>query len=108
MNRQDKHGKQYNPAQRINRQQALKSATVHGAYYVRKEDVLGSLSPGKFADFLVLDRDYLTVPEEQIAQIRPLMTMVGGKVVHLTPALAKELGMQPIGALVQLGGPGSE
>jgi predicted amidohydrolase YtcJ len=108
MNRKDKHGKQYNPAQRITREQALKSATVHGAYYVLKEDVLGSLTPGKFADYLVLDRDYLTVPEEQLADIRPLMTVVGGKVVHLAPTMAKEIGMQPTGALVQLGGPGSE
>ncbi|MNG38862.1 hypothetical protein D3C84_1267170 [compost metagenome] len=43
---------------------------------------LGSLQPGRYADLLVLDRDYLTVPEDQIKDIRPLMTMVGGRIVY--------------------------
>ena len=52
-----------------------------------------------------LDRDYLTVPEQEIEDIRILMTMVGGRVVHLVPSLARELGMSPKGAEVELGGP---
>ena len=40
---------------------------------------LGSIQNGKYADLLVLDRDYLTVPEDQIKDIKPLMTMVGGQ-----------------------------
>jgi predicted amidohydrolase YtcJ len=40
------------------------------------------LEPGKLADLVVLDRDYLTVPVEEIREIQPVMTMVGGKVVH--------------------------
>jgi hypothetical protein len=55
----------------------------------------------------VLDRDYLTVPEDQIGSTRILMTALGGKVVHLVPSLAKELGMPPRGAMVELGGPGA-
>ena len=100
--RADKHGKKY-PAQAISRGQALKAATLHGAYYVLREAQIGSLEPGKFADLLVLDRDYMTVPEDQIENIKPLMTMLGGKVVHLTPALAKELNMEPKGAMAMLG-----
>ena len=43
---------------------------------------LGSLARGKYADLLVLDRDYLTVPADEIKDLKPLITMVGGKVVH--------------------------
>jgi predicted amidohydrolase YtcJ len=41
-----------------------------------------SIHPGKLADLEVLDRDYLTIPAEQIKDIRPVMTVVGGRVVH--------------------------
>ena len=102
--RKGQDGKVYAPNQKISREVALKTATIWGAYYVLKENVLGSLEPGKLADFLVLDRDYLTIPEDQIDKIRILMTVVGDKVVHLTPSLAKELGMQAKGAAVELGG----
>ena len=48
------------------------------------EEKIGSIEPGKLADLVVLDRDYFTVPEAQIKQVRSLMTMVGGRVVHGT------------------------
>lgn len=97
-------GKVYVPDQKITRELALKTGTVWPANYVLKEKVLGSLQPGKFADLLVLDKDYLTVPEEQIPDIRILMTLVGGKVAHLVPSLARELGLPTAGAAVELGG----
>ena len=86
----------------------LKAATLFGAYYAMREDQLGSLEPGKFADLIVLDRDYLTIPVDDIQHIRVLMTMVAGKVVHLVPSLASEWRMQPTGAQVQLGGPAAQ
>ena len=98
-------GKVYAADQKISREVALKTGTIWPAYYVLKEDVLGSLERGKFADFLVLDRDYLTVPEEEIGSIRVLMTMVGGKIEHLAPSLAKGLSLEARGAQVELGGP---
>ena len=101
-------GKVYAENQRIDRIAALKSATIWGSYYVLREKTLGSLEAGKWADLLVLDRDYMTIPEEEIAKIRVLMTMVGGKMVHLVPSLARAWGMQPTGAQVELGGAASQ
>jgi len=97
-------GKIYAADQKVDRETALKIATIRGAYYVKRENVLGSLEPGKWADFLVLDKDYLTIPEEDIGEIRVLMTVVGGKIVHLVPSVAREISMQPAGAQVTLGG----
>jgi len=103
--RKDQDGKIVAPQQAVSREAMLKSATLSGAYYAVKEDKLGSLEPGKWADLVVIDRDYLTVPVEEIPKLRILMTMVGGKVVHLVPSLAREIGMPPTGAQVELGGP---
>jgi predicted amidohydrolase YtcJ len=101
-------GNVYGPNQRISRELALKSATTWGAYYLEKENELGALEPGKFADFLVLDRDYLTIPEADLENIRVLATFSGGKIRHLVPSLARKWGMQPVGANVELGGPASQ
>jgi predicted amidohydrolase YtcJ len=68
--------------QTITRDEALIAHTRSNAYFLFQEGNLGSLAPGKYADLLVLDRDYLTVPADEIKDIKPLITMVGGKVVH--------------------------
>ena len=100
----DHNGTVYAPATAVDRQTELKVATVFGAYAAKREKVLGSLEPGKWADLVVMDKDYLTVPVDDIPKIRVLMTMVGGKVQHLVPSAAREWGMQPTGAQVELGG----
>ena len=69
-------------AQTLSREDALIAHTRKNAYLVFQENNLGSLQPGKLADLLVLDRDYLTVPADQIKDIKPLLTMVGGRVVY--------------------------
>ena len=74
-------GRQVN-RQTITREEALIAHTRSNAVFLFQEGNLGSLAPGKYADLLVLDRDYLTVPEDEIKDIRPLITMVGGKIVH--------------------------
>ena len=106
--RKDQDGKVWGQNQAISREAMLKSASIFGAYYARREDKLGSIEPGKWADFVVLDRDYLTIPVEDIKNIRVYMTMVGGKVIHLVPSLAREFGLQPTGAQVELGGPAAQ
>jgi predicted amidohydrolase YtcJ len=74
-------GRQVN-RQTVTREEALIAHTRNNAYIVFQESNLGSLQPGKYADLVVLDRDYLTVPEDEIKDITPLLTMVGGKVVY--------------------------
>ncbi len=106
--RKDWDGRALAPQQAVSREAMLKSATLWGAYGVKREDVLGSLETGKWADLIVLNEDYLTVPVEETLKLRVLMTMVGGKTVHLVPSLAREIGMQPTGAQVELGGPAAQ
>jgi predicted amidohydrolase YtcJ len=68
--------------QTITREEALIAHTRSNAFFLFQEGNLGALAPGKYADLLVLDRDYLTVPENEIKDLKPLLTMVGGKIVH--------------------------
>jgi len=70
------------PAEKTSRQEALLSMTLWPAYAAFMEDVSGSLSPGKYADFVVLDQDILTVAEERILDTRVLRTVLGGKTVY--------------------------
>ncbi|MEN8713803.1 MAG: amidohydrolase family protein [Verrucomicrobiales bacterium] len=65
----------------VSREAALIAHTRSNAYLMFKEKDLGSLEVGKFADLVVLDRDYLSVPVDKIRNITPTMTMVGGRVV---------------------------
>jgi predicted amidohydrolase YtcJ len=68
--------------QTIGREQALAAHTRSNAYLLFREGDLGSIEAGKLADVAVLDRDYLTVPADQIKDITSVMTIVGGRTVH--------------------------
>ena len=70
------------PEQRMTRDEALRSMTIWPAYSAFQEKELGSLSPGKYADFVVLDQDIMRVPAELVMKTRVLSTWVGGKVVY--------------------------
>jgi predicted amidohydrolase YtcJ len=74
----------------VGREDALIAHTRRNALIIMQENNLGSLAPGKLADLLVLDRDYLTVPADQIKDIRPVITMVGGRVVYDAAAPATQ------------------
>jgi predicted amidohydrolase YtcJ len=66
----------------VSREAALIAHTRSNAYLFFQENDLGSLEVGKLADLVVLDRDYLTVPADEIKRLRPTLTMVGGRVVY--------------------------
>jgi len=85
------------PEEALDRETVLKMWTRWAAEYVRKEKDLGSLEVGKLADFVVLDKDYLTVPIAEIPTIRPQMTVVGGQIRFLDAGFATRLGMPPVG-----------
>ncbi len=67
--------------QTISREDALIAHTRQNAFLVFQENNLGSIQQGKLADLVVLDRDYLAIPADEIKDIRPVMTMVGGRIV---------------------------
>jgi hypothetical protein len=70
------------PSERMTREEALKSVTLWPAYAAFQEKVLGSLTPGKYADFVVLDQDVMRVPAELILRTKVLQTWVGGVRVY--------------------------
>jgi predicted amidohydrolase YtcJ len=70
------------PEQRMTREEALRSMTIWPAYAAFQESVMGSLAPGKLADFVVLDRDIMTVPERDILGTAVIATYVGGRAVY--------------------------
>jgi len=80
-------GKVWNLSEKIDRMTALKMFTRWAAEYVLRENVLGSIEPGKWADLIVLDRDYMTIPENEVGKVQVLLTMVGGKIIHEMPAV---------------------
>jgi predicted amidohydrolase YtcJ len=74
-------GTQVNPNQHLTRQEAIRLFTRNNAWFLKMEDRIGSLEIGKYGDLAVLDRDYFSIPENDIRNIRSTMTIVGGKIV---------------------------
>lgn len=77
--RRTTEGKVIYPEEKITREQALRMYTNGPAYLQFNEKKTGSLEPGKYADLVLIDRDLLTCPEDEIRAIQPLATMVEGK-----------------------------
>ena len=77
--RKTRAGKVIYGEEKITREQALRMYTNGPAYLHFSEKTLGSLEKGKLADFVIIDRDYLTCPEDEIRRIQPLATYVDGK-----------------------------
>ncbi len=99
--RKNEYGAVVAPEEAVDRNTVLKMMTSWAARYAIKEEVLGTLEKGKLADFLVLNKDVVTVPIEEWGSVFPLMTVVGGKVQALRDEFAKELGKQPVGFQIE-------
>ena len=80
VSRKLKDGSVFFPDQRMSRMEALKSYTANGAHAAFEEKAKGTLEPGKYADIVVLSKDILTVPEDEIPTAQVSYTIVGGKV----------------------------
>jgi predicted amidohydrolase YtcJ len=80
------------PGEGISREAALRAITINGAKFLRADKYIGSLEVGKFADLIVLENDYFTVPEEMIGRQRVQLTMVGGEVVYIAKEADQKFG----------------
>jgi cytosine/adenosine deaminase-related metal-dependent hydrolase len=93
-------GKVWGAQERVDKPTALRMVTSWAAEYVLKPDQLGMIQQGKLADLLVLDRDYLTIPDDDISEIQPLLTVMDGKIVFVHSQFAQEYSLRPDGAVV--------
>jgi predicted amidohydrolase YtcJ len=71
-----------NGGQQITRQEVLKLYTANNGWFLREEDRIGTIEPGKLADLVVLSDDYFTATDEVLKKIRSVLTVVGGRIVH--------------------------
>jgi len=74
------------PRERMSREEALESMTIWAARAGFQEKLLGSIAVGKYADWVVLDRDIVSIPAEQILATHVVQTVVGGKTVYRAPS----------------------
>ena len=100
LTREDKQGKVWGPQEKLDHAEALKMVTRWAAEYVLKPDKIGSIEPGKLADLVVLDKDYMTTPGEQIKDLHSELTMLGGKIIYLHPEFSEEYNLKPQGAVI--------
>jgi len=75
-------GYRYDPAEGISIQEALRAQTMGSAYAGFQEKEIGSIEKGKQADMVVWDRDFYTIPQDEIRNVKAELTMVAGKIVH--------------------------
>jgi predicted amidohydrolase YtcJ len=80
-------GSLFYPSQRMTREQALRSYTINNAYAAFEEGIKGSITPGKLADIVVLSRDIMRIPEEEIRGTEVVYTILDGRVVFSNPRL---------------------
>lgn len=74
-------GERFYPDQALSRIESLRAYTINAAWSAFQDDVMGSITPGKYADLAILDRNILTVAEEEIPEAQVDLTILGGEVV---------------------------
>ena len=70
------------PEEAISVMDAIRVYTINGAYLSKEEGIKGSIEAGKLADMIVLERDILTMPPEEIKDLKVSTTIVGGMIVY--------------------------
>jgi len=78
-------GVTYEKQEALDKVTLMKAATIWSAEQLLNGKNIGSLEAGKLADFIILDKDYFTIPDDQIHTIKVLLTAVGGKTVYKSP-----------------------
>jgi len=73
----------------LSRAAVLRAITLNSSYELHQDERTGSLEPGKLADLIILDRNVMKIPAEEIAQVKVLQTIVGGRTVYLAPRAAR-------------------
>lgn len=101
LTRKNSRGEEIAPQEAIDRNTLFKMQTVWPSYYVLKEKEIGTLENGKLADIAVWNKDYFTVPMDDIKTIYPVMTILDGKTVVLREEFAKDIALAPVGPQVK-------
>lgn len=85
------NGVKFYPKHVMTREEALQSYTINNAFAAFEEDIKGSLTPGKYADIVILSQDLLTVDEDKIPDITVDITIVGGKIKYTRDPSSEKL-----------------
>ena len=82
VNRTTRNGKVIGQSNKIAVERGLKSLTINAAWQIKMENKIGSIKPGKYADFVILDQNPMIVDSKKIKNIRVLQTIVGGNIIY--------------------------
>jgi predicted amidohydrolase YtcJ len=85
LTRRTERGEVLGPEERLTREEALRLYTINNAYLNHEEKEKGSLEVGKLADLIMIDRDILSCPVDEIREVKVICTIVGGRVVYERP-----------------------
>jgi predicted amidohydrolase YtcJ len=82
LTRKTERGLVLTPEEKLTREEALRLYTINNAFLHHEENEKGTLEPGRLADLIIIDRDYLTCPVDEVRDIQVQTTIVGGQVVY--------------------------